>query len=109
MLLSGLSGDEFADKDLHSEKAYKRKFEEWGFVKNIPKEEGLFMVKKREARRTEGKETIFRRRRRPDGPMQIVSDAKLDRIADRYSHDLGNWPDYPRKSIAILGVSRTFH
>jgi len=81
--------------DAH-EKAYKRKFEEWGLIKNIPKEEGLFMVKKRERRREEeGKETIFRRRRRPDGPLQLVLDEKVDRIADRYSHDLNSYPHNP--------------
>jgi hypothetical protein len=84
--------------DCGSEKAYKRKFEEWGLIKNIPKEEGLFMVKKRERRREdEGKETIFRRRRRPDGPLQLVLDEKVDRIADRYSHDLNSYPEHPGK------------
>jgi hypothetical protein len=57
------------------------------------------MVKKREARRAEGKETIFRRRRRPDGPLQTVSDQKVDRIADRYAHDLTTWPDDARKFL----------
>ena len=46
-----------------SEKAYKRKFEDHGDpTKNVPKEEGLFMVKKRAQRRDEGKNTIFFRR-----------------------------------------------
>jgi len=75
------------------EKAYKRKFEEWGLTKNVPKEEGLFMVRKREERREQGKETIFWRRRRPEGPLQLVPDDKVDRIADRYSHDLNSFPD----------------
>lgn len=74
-----------------SEKAYKRKFEEWGLTKNVPKEEGLFMVRKREERREQGKETIFWRRRRPEGPLQLVPDDKVDRIADRYSHDLNSF------------------
>ncbi|KAF2672673.1 hypothetical protein BT63DRAFT_409768 [Microthyrium microscopicum] len=78
------------------EKAYKRKFEEWGLIKNIPKDEGLFMVKKRESRRgEEGKDTIFKRRRRQDGPLQLVLDEKIDRIADRYAHDLNSFPDDP--------------
>jgi hypothetical protein len=74
-----------------SEKAYKRKFEEWGLTKNVPKDEGLFMVKKREQRREEGKETVFWRRRRIEGPLQLVPDDKVDRIADRYSHDLNSY------------------
>lgn len=54
------------------------------------------MVKKREQRRADlGKETIFRRRRRADGPFQLVLDEKVDRIADRYSHDLNSYPDHP--------------
>jgi hypothetical protein len=80
-----------------SEKAYKRKFEEWGMTKNVPKDEGLFMVKKREKRREEGKDTIFWRRRRAEGPLQLVPDDKVDRIADRYSHDLNTLPDSPGK------------
>jgi hypothetical protein len=46
------------------------------------------MVKKREERRGEGKNTIFWCRRRQEGPLQLVPDDKVDRIADRYSHDL---------------------
>ena len=80
-----------------SEKAYKRKFEEWGLTKNVPKEEGLFMVKKREERRHEGKNTIFWRRRRQEGPLQLVPDDKVDRIADRYSHDLNAVPNPDRE------------
>jgi hypothetical protein len=76
-----------------SEKAYKRKFEEWGLTKNVPKEEGLFMVKKREQRRAEGKGTTFWRRRRTEGPLQLVPDDKVDRIADRYAHDLNSFVD----------------
>jgi len=78
---------------MNSEKAYKRKFEEWGLTKNVPKDEGLFMVKKRERRREGGKETVFWRRRRVEGPLQLVPDDKVDRIADRYSHDLNSFPD----------------
>ena len=90
-------------KPLDSEKAYKRKFEEWGLIKNIPKEEGLFMVKKRERRREEeGKETLFRRRRRPEGPLQPVLDEKVDRIADRYSHDLNSYPEHPGKDNKLV-------
>jgi len=83
---------------LGSEKAYKRKFEEWGLTKNVPKEEGLFMVKKREQRREEGKNTVFWRRRRTEGPLQLVPDDKVDRIADRYSHDLNSYPESAGKS-----------
>jgi hypothetical protein len=59
----------------------------------VPKEEGLFMVKKREQRRDQGKATIFYRRRRSEGPLQLVPDDKVDRIADRYAHDLSSYPD----------------
>jgi hypothetical protein len=59
----------------------------------VPKEEGLFMVKKRAQRRDEGKNTIFFRRRRSEGPLQLVPDDKVDRIADRYAHDLSTYPD----------------
>jgi hypothetical protein len=85
-----------------SEKAYKRKFEEWGLTKNVPKEEGLFMVKKREQRREAGKDTLFWRRRRTEGPLQLVPDDKVDRIADRYSHDLNSYPDSGGKSVQML-------
>lgn len=85
-----------------SEKAYKRKFEEWGLTKNVPKEEGLFMVRKREERREQGKETIFWRRRRPEGPLQLVPDDKVDRIADRYSHDLNSFQDGGGRFCVII-------
>lgn len=51
------------------------------------------MVKKRAQRRDEGKSTIFFRRRRSEGPLQLVPDDKVDRIADRYAHDLSTYPD----------------
>jgi hypothetical protein len=101
--LSVLSGFSLAmSNQTSSEKAYKRKFEEWGLTKNVPKEEGLFMVRKREERREQGKETIFWRRRRPEGPLQLVPDDKVDRIADRYSHDLNSFQDGGGKLVWLF-------
>jgi hypothetical protein len=51
------------------------------------------MVKKREQRQAEGKSTTFWRRRRTEGPLQLVPDDKVDRIADRYAHDLNSYAD----------------
>jgi hypothetical protein len=72
-------------------------------TKNIPKEEGLFMAKTREYRRKNlGKDTIFERRRKAGGPLQLISNDKLDRIADRYAHDLQQMTEIRKYQMSVL-------
>lgn len=66
-----------------SEKQFKRKADDWGFTKNIPKREMLKMVKKRQRREdVEGKETVFKRARK-GGTLEEVAVTKLDNFQKR--------------------------